>query len=125
MNDRRSKDPGEVFRELVTEWERGFDQLANSIMGTENFSRSMNQVQDVQLAFRNAFREFMTDNLTNANMPTRDDVVDIAESVQELTRRMERIERLLEGMTSNSAPTPPREGPPRTKRPPSESGGAS
>ncbi|MDP6377355.1 MAG: poly(R)-hydroxyalkanoic acid synthase subunit PhaE [Pseudomonadales bacterium] len=124
MSEKRSKDPGEVFRELVTEWERGFDQLANSLMGTENFSRSMNQMQDVQMAVRGAFREFMTDNLTNANMPTRDDVVQIAQSLKSLEKRMERIETLLQGMTSNSDPEaiPPRGGPPRTKRPPSETG---
>jgi hypothetical protein len=75
MATERPKDPGDVFRELVTEWERGFDKLANTLMGTETFSRSMNQMQDVQMAVRNAFREFMTQNLTTANMPTRDDIL--------------------------------------------------
>ncbi len=118
--NKKVKDPGEAFREMVTEWERGFDKLANSLMGTENFSKSMNQMQDMQMGARNAFREFMTGNLTNANMPTRDDVVRVAEAIQGLEKRMQRIEDMLTSMTSNSQkPSTRRDSPPRTKKPPS------
>lgn len=120
----RPSDPGDAFRELVTEWERGFDSFANALMGTENFSRSMNQMQNLQLQMRQLFREFMTDNLTLANMPTRDDVVRIAEAVQALDERMSRIESMLEASTGNmpAGATPPRRrNPPRTKKPPSAS----
>ena len=44
---RKEPDPAESFRNLVTEWERGFDSLANRLMGTEEFSRSMNQFQNL------------------------------------------------------------------------------
>jgi len=113
------KDPADAFRELVTQWERNFDSLANQVMGTETFSRSMNQMQDLQLSMQSLFKEFMTQNLTNANMPTRDDMIRLAESVQDLDRRMERIETLLQAMVpSNAAAGPgPRKGPPRTKKP--------
>jgi len=116
----RPPDPGEAFRNLVTEWERGFDKLANNLMGTEGYSRSMNQLQDLQLSARRMFQDFMTQNLTVANMPTRDDVVRVAEAVQDLDRRLERIEQILATMT-NYSPDPVRRtaGPPRTKKPPS------
>lgn len=121
MSKESPKDPAEAFREMVTKWERGFDSLANQVMGTEGYSRSMNQMQDLQLGMQAMFKEFMTQNLTNANMPTRDDLVRLAESVGDLDRRMARIESLLEAMVpSNAAVGPgPRKGPPRTKRPPS------
>ena len=127
MSKQTPTDPGEAFRELVTQWERGFDALANRIMGTEGFSRSMNQVQEAQLGAQKAFRDFMTQNLTMANMPTRDDMVRLAESLQDLDRRMARIEELLETMSpAATQPTAPkRKGPPRTKRPPSASAHAS
>lgn len=118
-------DPGDAFREMITEWERGFDSLANRIMGTEGFSRSMNQMQDAQLGAQKVFRDFMTQNLTMANMPTRDDLVRLAESVQDLDKRMAHIEALLEGMSPAGTPvTPPRKGPPRTRKPPSASADA-
>jgi len=120
VSDDRALDPGEAFRMLVTDWERGFDKLANSLMGTEGYSRSMNQLQDMQLSARRIFQDFMTQNLTAANMPTREDVVRVAEAVQDLDRRLERIEQILATMT-NYEPGPVRRagGPPRTKKPPS------
>jgi len=90
-------------------------------MGTEGFSKSMNQVQDAQLGAQKAFRDFMTQNLTMANMPTRDDLVRLAESVQDLDRRMARIEDLLQAMVPADTQTKPRSGPPRTRKPPSAS----
>ena len=125
MSKESPPDPAETFRELVTKWERGFDSLANQVMGTEGFSRSMNQMQDLQLSMQSLFKEFMTQNLTNANMPTRDDLIRLAESVQELDRRMGRIESLLEAMIPSNAEIGPgpRKGPPRTKKPPSAKAG--
>jgi len=121
MSDQTPPDPGAAFRELVTQWERGFDALANRIMGTEGFSRSMNQMQDAQLGAQKAFRDFMTQNLTMANMPTRDDLVRVAESVQDLDKRLERIEAMLENLspTVGTAAPKARKGPPRTRKPPS------
>ena len=119
MSKQTPSDPAEAFRELLTQWERGFDSLANSIMGTEGFSRSMNQMQDAQLGGQKAFRDFMTQNLTMANMPTRDDLLRVAESVQGLDKRMARIEALLEDIAPAATRAKPRtrKGPPRTRKP--------
>lgn len=119
MSKQTPSDPAEAFRELLTQWERGFDSLANSIMGTEGFSRSMNQMQDAQLGAQKAFRDFVTQNLTMANMPTRDDLLRVAESVQDLDKRMARIEALLEDIAPAATRAKPRtrKGPPRTRKP--------
>ena len=119
MSKQTPSDPAEGFRELLTQWERGFDSLANSIMGTQGFSRSMNQMQDAQLGAQKAFRDFMTQNLTMANMPTRDDLLRVAESVQDLDKRMARIEALLEDIAPAATRAKPRtrKGPPRTRKP--------
>ena len=119
MADKRP-DPTEAFRNLVTEWERGFDAMANRIMGTDEFSRGMNQLQDLQLSARKTFHDFMAQNLSVANMPTRDDLLRVAEAVQDLDRRLERIEELLAGMSAERpGQAKPPSGPPRTKKPPS------
>ena len=120
MSSDQAPDPAEAFRRLVTEWERGFDKLANSLMGTEGYSRSMNQLQDLQLSARKTFHDFMAQNLSVANMPTRDDLLRVAEAVQDLDRRLERIEELLAGMSAERpGQAKPPSGPPRTKKPPS------
>ena len=125
MSKEAPPDPADTFRETLTRWERGFDSLANQIMGTEGYSRSMNQMQDMQLGMQKLYKDFMTQNLNNANMPSRDDLLRVAESIQELNRRMTRIEALLENVLEDILPskgqnTPEqRKGPPRTRKPPS------
>lgn len=114
-------DPAERFRELVTQWERGFDSFANQLMGTEGFSKTMNRAQDARLGMRQAFSEFMGEQLNTFNMPTRDDIIRLAEAVHALDKRMASVETLLEAAypEASKPASRARKGPPRTKRPPS------
>lgn len=127
MSDRPGAgDPMERFRELVTEWERGFDALANRVMGTDEFSRTMNQFQNLQLTMQKAFAENMARNLAAVNVPSRDDVLRLGEAVHELERRLARMGQQLDEIAAAvGVNTPrPRKGPPRTKQPPSARGAA-
>ena len=118
-DDKRSSDPTQRFRELLTEWERGFDALANRFMGTDEFSRTMNQFQNVQLGAQKAFAEAMAKQLAALNLPSREDVLRVGEAVQALETRLARLEsRLGEIGESVGAQPKPRPGPPRTRRPP-------
>jgi BMFP domain-containing protein YqiC len=121
MSDsKRSSDPTQRFRELLNEWERGFDSLANRFMGTDEFSRTMNQFQNMQLGAQKAFAEVMAKQLAALNLPSREDVLRVGEAVHALENRLARLEtRLGEIGDSMGAPPPrPRAGPPRTRRPP-------
>ncbi len=128
-SSKRPPDPAENFRNLVNEWERGFDAMANRIMGTEEFSRSMNQLQDLQLTMQKRFSEAMAEQLSNFNMPSRDDILQLGEAVHALDKRIARIESLLAKQAAKSgkkkkkgatkAEASARSGPPRTKKPPS------
>jgi hypothetical protein len=115
----KKPDPTEAFRNLVTEWERGFDSMANRIMGTDEFSRGMNQLQDLQLTMQKRFNEAMGQQLSNFNIPSRDDILRLGESVRSLESRLTRIENMLGTEASAPAPTTTNR-PPRTRRPPSE-----
>jgi BMFP domain-containing protein YqiC len=118
----RSSDPTQRFRELITEWERGFDALANKFMGSDEFSRAMNQFQSLQLGAQKAFAETMAKQLAALNLPSREDVLRVGEAVNELDRRVARIEARLEevaGAIGAARPTE-RPGPRRTRRPPGE-----
>lgn len=123
MSERQSStDPMDRFRELVTEWERGFDALANRFMGTDEFSRAMNQFQNLQLSLQKAFAENMAKHLANVNVPSRDDILRIGEAVHEMDMRLARMEQRLDELAraTGVAPTRPRKGPPRTRKPPSQ-----
>ena len=121
----RPPDPAETFRNLVTEWERGFDAMANKLMGTEEFSRSMNQLQDLQLSMQKRFNEAMAEQLSHFNIPSRDDILRLGEAVHALDKRVARVESMLakkakkKKKKKDGADSAATGGPPRTKLPPS------
>lgn len=123
-------DPAEAFQKLVTEWERGFDTMANKFMGTEEFSRSMNQLQDLQLSMQKRFSEGMAEQLSNFNIPSRDDILRLGESVHALDRRLAKVESMLQKKSKKKkkskavGKSAKVAGPPRTKLPPSARGEA-
>ena len=117
-------DPAEAFRKLVTEWERGFDKLANQFMGTDEFSRSMNQMQSMQMGMQKAFNESMANRLSSFNLPSRDDVLRLGESVRAVEDRVAHVEEMLVTLTGAGSAAKSK-GPPRTKQPPSRESGTS
>lgn len=118
MSDKRP-DPGEAFRNLITEWERGFDSMANRIMGTEEFSRSMNQLQDLQLMMQKRFNEAMAEQLSHFNLPSRDDVLRLGERIRAVDKRLAKVEKQLKKLAKKKDKKDKADGPPRTKLPPS------
>lgn len=127
---KKPPDPAENFRNLINEWERGFDAMANRFMGTEEFSRSMNQLQDLQLTMQKRFNEAMAEQLSHFNIPSRDDILQLGEAIHALDRRVAKVESMLAKQAAKNAKKKkkkntgkdepaPRSGPPRTKQPPS------
>ncbi|MCB1693521.1 MAG: hypothetical protein KDI19_12210 [Pseudomonadales bacterium] len=118
MADEKPLDPSAQFQEYVTEWERSVDKFFNQLMGTEQFSQSMNQLQKLQLEFQKNFRDAMANQLVMMNIPSRDDLLNLAEQVRSLDDRMARIEAALSRLASAGENEPKRRGPARTRRPP-------
>ncbi|XOV86160.1 MAG: poly(R)-hydroxyalkanoic acid synthase subunit PhaE [Pseudomonadota bacterium] len=119
MAQDKPTDPSAMFQEWVTQWERTVDKFSNQFMGTEDFSRSLNQMQNLQLEFQRAFGEQMARQLAAFNMPSRDDVLQLSEDVRELDRRIARMEATLNKLLpagANEAGVR-RRSPPRTRKP--------
>ena len=95
MANDNTKDPAAVFQDWVTQWERAADQFSNQFMGTDEFSKSMNQMQNLQLEFQKGFGELMAKQLANFNLPSREDVLQLSEDVRDINRRLGRIETWL------------------------------
>ena len=113
-------DPGASFREFVTTWERNLNSVANQVMGTESFSRLMQEAQRMQLVLQQATSEAMGRRLTALNMPTREDIIRLAEKLTDVDRRLARIEASLDGDATVVAAVAPRAAKPRTRKPPKE-----
>ena len=113
--------PSAAFNEMVTQWERNYDAFANQLMGTEGFSQAMNEMQKAQLNYQQTFAQSMTQNLASMNLPSRDDIMNLADSIRQLDLRMERIEASLAASNSGKKSAPvKKKKPARTKQPPSE-----
>ena len=117
MADEKPLDPSAQYQELVNQWERSVDKFYNNLMGTEQFSQSMNQLQKMQLEFQKMFKEVTSANLAALNMPSREEVLQLGEQVQAIDARLARIESMLNKISSAGAGDG-RRGPPRTRRPP-------
>jgi len=114
-------DPADAFRNLITDWERNFDAMANKFMGTSEYSKAMNQFQNLQLEMQKRFNDLMAHNLSNLNMPSRDDILRIGEAIRGIEKRLAAIEmQLAKKSKKNKDKKGKRASPPRTKLPPSQ-----
>ena len=116
MADDKPVDPSAQFQKFVSDWERSVDQFFNQMMGTEQFSKTMNEAQTMQLEFQKTFKDAMATQLLNMNMPSRGDVMQIAEDIRQMDLRLARIEDKLNEAGSNE-PKAQRNAPPRTRKP--------
>ena len=124
MPDSKDADPLAPWREMLSQWEQNVNALANKTMGSDEYSSSMNGAMAATLKLQETMRQFMATYLASANLPSRSEVLGIAERLGGVESRLDRITALLEGIAQPSsgespAPaTPPRPRPPRTKSPP-------
>ncbi|MFT5693503.1 MAG: hypothetical protein ACI92E_002845 [Oceanicoccus sp.] len=121
MSDEKATTPTEMFQEWVTQWEKSVDSFSNKLMGTDEFTRAINSVQNTQLQMQKVFGDMMAKHLANINMPSREDVLRLEEDLHAMDARLARMEVQLEKISGANAETktPAPKGPPRTKRPPS------
>ncbi len=128
MPDPKDNDPLSAWRDLLSQWEQNVNAIANRTMGSDEYSSSMNGAMGATLKLQETMRQFMATYLATANLPSRAEVLGIAERLGGVEARLDRITSLLERIATapsgaTAAPetpaAPPRARPPRTKRPPS------
>src|SRR3954468_21417853 len=119
-----SNDPVALWRNMVGEMEKGFNTVANQAMASPEFSKVVNQVGGVAAGAQKQLGDLMEKYLVTMNLPSRAQMVSMAERLQSIEGQLNEIKALLHQMhNSSGAPenyAAPR--PPRTKRPPSAGG---
>ena len=121
----KSNDPVAMWQNMIGEMEKGFNSFANQAMASPEFSKVMNQAGGVAAGAQKQFGEMMEKYLVGMNLPSRAQMVGMAERLQSIEGQLNEIKALLHQVHHNSlspdgghvAPRPP-----RTKRPPSEGG---
>jgi len=118
----KSNDPAALWQTMLGEMEKGFNAFASQAMASPEFSKVMNQAGSAGAGAQKQVGELMEKYLVGMNMPSRAQMVGMAERLQSIEAQLFEIKTMLlemngiSGMTKDSLATAPR--PPRTKRPP-------
>src|SRR5437660_2195476 len=120
----KSNDPVAIWQNMIGEMEKGFNSFANRAMESPEFSKAMNQAGGVTAGAQKQLGELMEKYLVGMNLPSRAQLVGMAERLQSIEGQLNEIKAMLHQMNRNSSAT---EGagtsrPPRTRQPPSPGG---
>jgi hypothetical protein len=123
----KSTDPVHMWHSFLGDMEKQLNTFSNQAMGSEEFSRIMGQMTGASVGAKKAFGDFMEKYLAAMNLPSRSELIDLGERLHNIEGRLNDIMSLLQRVHTDvvsadaAASGAPR--PPRTKRPPSASGG--
>ncbi len=121
----KSNDPVAMWQNMIGEMEKGFNSFANQTMSSPEFSKVMNQVGGVAAGAQKQLGELMEKYLVSMNLPSRAQMVGMAERLQSIEGQLNDIKAMLTQMSKASGVAtggPSAQMPPRTKRPPSAGG---
>src|SRR3984893_14176821 len=122
----KGNDPVALWQNMIGEMEKGFNAFANQAMASPQFSQVVNQVGGATAGAQKQLSDLMEKYLLSMNLPSRAQMVGMAERLQSIEGQLNEIKALLHQVYNNSsAPeggyaAAPR--PPRTKRPPGAGG---
>ena len=119
----KGNDPAVVWQTMIAEMEKGFNSFANQAMASPEFSKVMNQAGGAAAGAQKQLGEMMEKYLVSMNLPSRAQLVGLAERLQSIEGQLNEIKAMLNQMNRDSGADrrscgTPR--PPRTRRPPSE-----
>src|SRR5882724_1839807 len=119
----KGNDPAVIWQTMMGEMEKGFNSFANQAMASPEFSKVMNQVGGVSAGAQKQLGELMEKYLLAMNLPSRAQMVGMAERLQSIEGQLNEIKAMLHQVHHNSLAQDGGLGtprPPRTKRPPTE-----
>lgn len=122
----KSSDPAAIWQNMLGEMEKGFNSFANQAMASPEFSKVVNQVGGVSAGAQKQLGDLMEKYLLAMNLPSRAQMVSMAERLRSIEGQLNEIKALLyqvhdsSGAQTSGYPAAPK--PPRTKRPPSAGG---
>src|ERR1700704_3138212 len=122
----KSNDPVAMWQNMIGEMEKGFNSFANQAMASPEFSKAVKQVGGATAGAQKQLGDLMEKYLVSMNLPSRAQMVSMAERLQSIEGQLNEIKAMLHGTNSNSAASAggyagvPK--PPRTKKPPAAGG---
>lgn len=121
----KNNDPVAVWHNMLAEMEKGFNAFATQAMGSEQFSQAVHKVTGASVGAQKTVGDLMERYLVAMNLPSRAQMVGISERLQAIEGQLNEIRAAIhrmEGGNANDRGFAPK--PPRTKLPPSATGGS-
>ena len=109
-------DPLEAWRLWVDQAERRWNSTFNELMGTEQFSQVSGRMMEAWLAMQSSMNEATQRYFSALNLPTRTDVLSIADRLSSIDRRLDDLERRLDTIGATAPSKSARPKPRRTKK---------
>ena len=122
----KGNDPVAIWQTMIGEMEKGFNSFANQAMASPEFSKVVNQAGSAAAGAQKQLGELMEKYLVSMNLPSRAQMVGMAERLQGIEGQLNEIKAMLHQLRNNAGaaeggyPAAPK--PPRTKRPPPAGG---
>ena len=122
----KSTDPLAIWQNMIGEMEKGFNAFATKALEEPEVSKVVNQVGGVSAGAQKQLGDMMEKYLLSMNLPSRAQMVGMAERLQGIEGQLNEIKAMLHQLQRNAGaaeggyPAAPK--PPRTKRPPSAGG---
>ena len=122
----KSTDPVAIWQNMVGEMEKGFNAFASKALESPEISKVVNQVGGVSAGAQKQLGDMMEKYLVSMNLPSRAQMVGMAERLQGIEGQLNEIKAMLHELRNNAGtpeggyPAAPK--PPRTRRPPSAGG---
>ena len=120
QTEKQQQDIVQLWRDWLTESERQFNTFFNELMASEAFARSMGGYMEAFVTFQRMLADGMERYLSMMNMPSRNDVIALGETLRSMEARLASIEEMfriaMEVGTGESWSDSSRE-PARTRRP--------
>ena len=98
----KSNDPFAIWQNMLGEMEKGFNTFATRAMESPEFSEVVNQVGGVSAGAQKQLGEMMEKYLLTINLPSRAQMVDMAERLQSIEGQLAEIKALLHQVHNNS-----------------------
>ena len=117
----KSNDPVALWQKMIGEMEKGFNAFANQAMASPQFSKVMNPTDGTTA--QKPLAELMEKYLVSMNLPSRVQMVSMAERLASIEAQLGEIKTLLQEVHGKpAAPNNATPRPPRTRRPSSTGG---
>ena len=122
----KNDDPAVIWKTMIGEMEKGFNAFANQAMASPEFSKVVNQVGGVSAGAQKHLGDLMEKYLVAMNLPSRAQMVSMAERLHAMEGQLNEIKALLHQVQDNSgapaAGSAAASKPARTRRPPGSGG---